>query len=188
MTHDPKSLGARCASCPIARNGNPHKPVCGIIPPNPLGIVVGDAPKKEDAEAARAFSGQTGEALADSFTKAGLGINSFIRLYAVACEPPAKKDWNHLSGAVESCRPYFVFQVKAYKHLPVLLMGKWAFQAWGGKAKATENARGFVRDMPLKETLHDERGSTGLQPETSQGMDGSGESGGEGDGGVAYED
>ena len=188
MKNDPKSIGAKCGICPLGRGGNPHKPVCAVIPVSPVGILVGDAPRKEDTEATRPFSGQTGEALAGSLSKAGLSLRTLIQINAVCCEPPTKKDWAHLGGAVEACRPAFVSQLEKYKHLPVLLMGKWAFQAWTGRAKAIDNARGFVRNVQLKGQTDDEGRSIEFPEQASRSLDGPSEGDDPGDAGTLEED
>lgn len=148
---DPTKLGARCHQCPLARDGKPVSPVFASIPKRPVGVVVLEAPSKDDATAGKALSGNVGSAFNDVLVQARLRREDLIVIPAVCCTPPTKKDWKHLQKAVDACAGAFNKQVEQHANLPVLALGQWALYAWTGRRKAIDKARGFVRDVKLRQ-------------------------------------
>lgn len=148
---DPRTLGARCDRCPLAKNGAPNRPVLGLGPDRPCGVVVVDAPSKDDAEKGRVLVGQVGSLFDQLLTRVGLARGKLFVVPAVACYPREKKDLDHLQRAVNACSPAFMAQAGKFAHLPTLALGKWALYAITGKDIAIEKARGFLRDVPWRQ-------------------------------------
>lgn len=149
----PRQLGAQCHVCPFAHNGNPRKPVVGFGPVNCVGIVIGEAPGKEESEAGRPFVGPAAQGLREALSQAGLSLDKMYRVFACMCAPQSKADVRYMQRAVDACRPAFIKQVEALETVPVLALGTWALYAWTGKRRFIDRARGFVRNVPLNKKV-----------------------------------
>lgn len=137
-----------CAKCPFAVKGlPPHSPVLGRLPLNPIGVLVGEGPGREEVEAGAPFVGTTGRQLDIELAQAGVRREQVMLLTATACLPPKGKTEAMMRAAVDACRPLFDSQRGAVVK-PALLMGAAAVRAWTGKSLTVEPSRGFIRGPP----------------------------------------
>lgn len=135
-----------CADCPFAKAGQPpHRPVCGAVPSNAIGLLVGESPGNEEVERGEPFVGATGMQLDQELLEAGLPRHKLAIVNATLCRPPIGKDENMMRRAVDCCRPAFLESIgKLPSVFPVFSMGKWAAYALTGRNKGAMGRRGFV--------------------------------------------
>jgi uracil-DNA glycosylase family 4 len=143
---DPRDLGARCKECPFAKNGAPSRPVLGEGPKNPVALLVGEGPGREEAETGRPFVGITGQQLDEELLAAGLPRTKLFIVNATCCQPTGRS-LSDFRKAVVACNPALIAQLKRLpKNIPTLAMGRWAMFALTGKDRGIALARGFIRD------------------------------------------
>lgn len=147
--HNPLSLGAGCSECPYAKNGKPVQPVMSEGPANPIGVLVGESPGREEVERGRPFVGKTGEALDEELRLAGIDRSKLLVINAICCKPKEPKKENEMREAVNCCRPAFLAQIAHLNPATIhwLVMGKWAGFAVTGKDKKLIGGRGFIRPL-----------------------------------------
>src|SRR3990167_1523158 len=101
----PQSLGAICATCPLAGVRNPGSwAVLGIRTRSQL-VIVGDVPGEVDEHAKKPFQGEPGFVIQENLKRLGIPKEEVGYTYAIACRPrsePSAKEW---SRAVVCCRP-----------------------------------------------------------------------------------
>lgn len=142
---DPIKLGADCANCPYAIDGKPVRPVFGVGPKTPKGILVGEGPGADEISSGVPFSGNTGEQLNEELVVAKLKRDSLFVVNATCCQPIDKTEGRQRL-ATNCCRPVLKAQLATLpKQTPVLAMGKWAVFGLTNKDKGVMNSRGFVR-------------------------------------------
>jgi len=142
---DPRDWGAECKACPFSNGGLPSNPVVGIGPPNPDGIIVGEAPSFEDVEQGQPFSGPTGREFEAELTAAGLDRRRFFIVNAVCCRPTERGD-KPLKQAAKCCRSALLHQLRPFEpETPTLALGKHALASLLGREKGVLAARGFIR-------------------------------------------
>lgn len=152
----PKECRPSCKDCPFAEDGKPkHIPVRGIVcedlPKNaieqvPNAVLVGEGPGHEEVRKGIPFKGKTGKELDNDLRNSKIDRRRLAIFNAMACLPPKVKTDGMLGKATKACQPFFNWQWKPYKHLPVLAMGKWAGAAINsGHAIGVDKGRGFVR-------------------------------------------
>lgn len=118
----------------------------GIGPANPIGLLVGESPGREEAEAGRPFIGPTGRQLDQELLEVGLDRSKLFIMNAVLCCPPDGKTARKLGAAIKCCAPAFAFQrAKLPKNLPTFGMGRGAAIALGFTNVSLEKGRGFIR-------------------------------------------
>src|SRR5690606_29357518 len=117
---------ADCASCPYAVRGlPPHRPVRGEVPPNPIGVLVGSAPGREEAERGRPGVGSTGIELDRVLAEAGLQRSKLAFVYAIACRAPLNAPPRSDESAAKACRGYLLHQLRRVPaDTPTLAMGR----------------------------------------------------------------
>lgn len=139
------ALGPDCERCPYAKEGQPDRPVLGEGPSNPIGILVGEGPGREEVEAGRPYVGITGRQLDDELFAVGLLREKLFIVYATMCWP-TKRGERESRLAAQCCRPALLRALKPFDpSTPTFAMGKWAVFALTGKDKGVMGARGFVR-------------------------------------------
>ncbi len=132
-------------------DGKPNRPVRGVGPDKPIGLLVGDAPSSDDSDIGSPLQGMTGQQFDDELLAVRLRRSQLFIINAVACHPVFGGKQEQMMGqAVKCCRPAFLAQIA---HLPpdihTLAMGKWADLAVSGKKRGVAKSRGFVRDNLL---------------------------------------
>ncbi len=141
-------LKANCKACPFYNREN-FKPVLPVIPQTPYGVIINDAPSREESERGEMFTGPTGDALNEEFTHAKLLRSKLVLINAIACTPTAR-NVSVMVKALHACRGMFLnYREKVEANLPVLALGAWATAAYTGKKPAVEKTRGFIRHVTL---------------------------------------
>ena len=144
-----KSYGAKCDGCPFFSK-NEFRPVLPVVPNKPYGVVIGEAPGKDDCQQGIPFIGATGEALNEELTEAGLLRAKLVLIHAICCLP-TNKNISIMGRAFHACHGVFLHFMKTIDpQLPVLTMGSWASAAFSGKRVAVERTRGFIRYVNLQ--------------------------------------
>lgn len=164
---DPRTVGTKCESCPFALNGlPPHKPVWGVGPTKPIGVICGEGPGPDEAEAGIPFVGATGRALDSELLEAGLVREKLFICNATLCFPDDTKTSRRLDTARKCCEKAFEHQVSKFREegRHFLPMGQAAARAVlrddypltpKRKPFGIEAIRGFVfGDSKVFPTLH----------------------------------
>ena len=139
-----------CANCPWAdpKTKTPrHSPVLGVFPSEPIGVLVGEGPGSEEVDKGTPFVGRTGTWLDERLQENELDRSKLVIINAQACQSVKElKSDDTMRAATKCCAPLFNSQFVAYKHLPILAMGKWGGAAANnGKPITVETGRGFIR-------------------------------------------
>lgn len=152
--------GAKCTQCPFSKEGRPVKPVFAVGPKNPIAMLVGESPSREDVDEGVPLTGNTGQELDMNLAKAGLPRGKLFIINAIACRPSEGRTEAEMRKAVNCCRPWFLEQIAHLpEDLPVLGMGRWAASQLMGKEKGVMLTRGFIRSefkLPRKNDLSSE--------------------------------
>lgn len=164
---DPRDYGARCSECPFARDGQPNKPILGEGPTNPVGIVVGEFPGRDEVDTGRPFTGPAAQVMDNILLDAGLARGRLFMVNATCCAPRSGEE-KDFRAAVAACRPALLKQLALFPETtPVLAAGKWAMVGLNGSEKkgGIAYARGFIRKewvIPhASEATGDTRGADG---------------------------
>ncbi len=140
-----------CLGCPFADSkGVPfHKPVRPQIPSShPIGVLIGEAPGRDEVAMGLPFQGRTGEELDALLASNHLPRSKLLLINAMGCmAPPSMKTEANMRAAAEHCKPWVQSMVKEYVRakVPTLAMGKWAGFVATGNAQAVGDKRGFLR-------------------------------------------
>lgn len=119
----------------------------GEGPKDPIAVLIGEGPGRDEAEEGRPFVGMTGMELDAALLKYGLLRNKLFILNATCCQPPHNKTEPQMKKAVLCCRGAFRAQMKKLDpKLPAVAMGKWAGFALTGRDRGTGNSRGFLQE------------------------------------------
>lgn len=99
-------------------------------PDNPILMILGEAPGKNEDVEGRPFVGQCGEKLDKMLAYAGLEREEVYITNAVLCRPPNNR--NPLMKEIEACRPRLLHQIKKVNPDILVVMGRMAMQALQG--------------------------------------------------------
>jgi uracil-DNA glycosylase family 4 len=118
----------------------------GEGPSNPVGILVGEGPGREEREQGRPFVGSTGKQLDQELADAGLQRGRLFLVNATCCQPPPGRTAAQLEKAVKCCRPALAAQIKAQpQSLPIFAMGSAALKGISLKEDTSlDDVRGFI--------------------------------------------
>lgn len=136
--YDPRANGALCDECPC--NGRP------VVPPAPpegdvQAIFVGMNPGSEEERRRVPFVGQSGKFFDRMLTKFDLDRSKFHVTNAWLCRH--RNDDEQLKAS-KCCAPRLQKEIEGYaKSIPVVTMGKEAFQSAFGKKAPITKSRGF---------------------------------------------
>ncbi len=120
----------------------------GEGPSNPIGVLVGEAPGRDDAEVGRPFTGMSGRQLNEELMLAGLLREKLFVVLACACRSKDKPSPADQRKAALACRSLLLSQLSKFPtQVPVFAMGKYALIGLNGvdMPGGVKNARGFVR-------------------------------------------
>ncbi len=142
-----------CEKCPFAVDGKPAcTPVKALIPEVSLAVLVTEFPADRDAVAGFPLSSGAGWALREEAERLGVRMKEVACLTATACPAPYGATPTQMTQAVKACRPKFRHEMYLARQAkvrsarqPVLLMGKYAGQAFTTHAAKTKKERGFIR-------------------------------------------
>lgn len=148
--HDKALLGKPdCANCPYAVNGQPNKPVLGVGNTNAIGLLVIEAPHKDDVDSGEPLVGLLGQQFDYILAQKGLPRERLFIISAIACRPNGDRSDANMRAAATCCKPLFLSQlVKLNPDIPILAMGKLATFILTGK-DLVFNGRGFLRPYRL---------------------------------------
>jgi hypothetical protein len=136
-----------CEHCPFARDGGPHQQVKALGPTKPLGVLVGEAPSRDDYRDGEPLSPRspTGREFDELLKEAGLDRSDLLLINAIACVPTEPRDDRQLALAATCCRPLLADRLASlHPDVPVLALGSVAQFALDGKAKSIGRNRGFI--------------------------------------------
>lgn len=152
---DPRARAKpRCRYCPFAKGGGPVLPVMGSGPLDPVGVMVGEGPGREETERGKVFTGVTGKELDRLLLHVRLQRSKLFIVNAMCCAPTMHKSESDMRKATDCCRPVLIEQLARLKSVPhILAMGKWAAYALTGSTRGIKNGRGFLREWTLEQTL-----------------------------------
>lgn len=139
-----KAAGTACAECPFAVNGRPVNFVEASIPTKVAGLVVVEAPCKEEVEKRQWFADRAGEEFTAVAETTGIDLREMAIVPAVHCSRKQPEADPEMRQAMKCCRPLFEQEAKGIV-VPVLALGKWAAMAVTGKEKAIGSIRGFYQ-------------------------------------------
>lgn len=121
--------GADCGSCPFSKDGQPHAPVFGEGPENPLWIVIGEGPGATEVRLRRPFVGETGEIVNKLLTRVGRKRSlkepsQEIWLgNATLCQPTPKSNDQDRDRAAAACSGRLKRELAQFPGKPILTLG-----------------------------------------------------------------
>lgn len=108
------------------------------------GMIVLEAPTREDVERGEALEDRAGDEFKNILRDAGIELNKMVVIHAVGCMQPRPERDADMRAALTACRKLFLdISVKLPSSLPVLVVGKWAAMQLTGKKRAIGSIRGF---------------------------------------------
>jgi DNA polymerase len=124
--------------------------------PNPLVLVVGEAPGADEDSSGRPFVGKAGQLLDKMLSSIALSRekNCFIA-NIVKCRPPQNRD--PLPGEVDACIHFLHKQISLLKPLVILSAGRVSTANLTGSNDGITRLRGIwknYRNIPLLPTFH----------------------------------
>jgi DNA polymerase len=137
-------------------------PVPGEGSDNPLVLIIGEGPGKEEDKTGRPFVGRAGQYLDKWLDAVKLGektvlnrnTNVFIA-NIIKCRPPGNRDPKQ--DEIENCRPYLEKQIDILKPRVILTISRFAVQLLLNTTSGITRLRGKVykyKDIPLVPTYH----------------------------------
>jgi DNA polymerase len=151
----------KCVKCELHKSR--HRAVPGEGSSEPLVLVVGEGPGREEDRSGLPFVGPAGKYL-DRWLAAvetgpnGTPLNRKTNVFIaniVKCRPPSNRDPQPVE--VTSCLPYLETQIALLRPRAILTVGRIALQALTGLTGGIGSGRGKVysyRDIPLVPTYH----------------------------------
>lgn len=145
-----------CRKCRLAASRS--RPVLGDGVPDPLVLVVGDAPSRDDDSVGRPFSGESG-ALLDRMLEA-IGLSRASNCHAVTmvkCAPPLGRE--PLPDESRACFGFLERQIALLRPRFILAAGRAAAQALLGSGAPISELHGVMGDfrgIPVMPVFHPE--------------------------------
>lgn len=118
---------ADCAACPLAKDGQPVRPVTAEGPANPAWIIVGMEPGSTEIALGRPFVGMSGQIVAKALGAIQRPRDEVWITNAAACWRPGASDamrWR----AAECCAPRLEAELAQFPGKPILALGATAAQ------------------------------------------------------------
>ena len=154
MMNDLVQEVAQCTSCGLHAQRTNTVPGTGAL--NPIVLVVGEGPGKDEDESGEPFVGKAGQYL-DTWLEA-IGLSRTVNCYianVVKCRPPQNRDPQ--PDEKEACMPYLLRQLDMLNPKAILCLGRIAAQQLLsseegiGKLRKKENS---YRGIPVVATYH----------------------------------
>jgi len=142
--------GAKCAECPFAVKGKAKNFVMPRVQVAARGVVVLEAPSKEDVDQQAPLEDRAGGEFKQVMLEAGLQLDAMQYVHATACSRKQPEADPEMRKALECCKPLFAASLAHLeKSTPVLAVGKWAAAQLTGKEKAIGSIRGFYGEEDI---------------------------------------
>lgn len=135
--------GADCAACPMARDGQPFKPVYGEGPANPLWIVLGMEPGGTEIATGRPFTGQSGMLVERALARRKRPRSDIWVTNSALCWRPGASDGARRTAA-RCCAPRLEKELAHTPGLPILALGATAGQTLLGDSFAITERSGTL--------------------------------------------
>jgi DNA polymerase len=145
---------AACRACPLCKTRTQTVPGTGAM--QPLVLVVGEAPGRDEDEQGLPFVGKAGQLL-DAMLKSislSRNANCFIA-NTVKCRPPENRD--PAPEEEDACFPFLERQIEALKPKAILVVGRIAMARLLGRAEGITRIHGTFfeyRGVPVMPTFH----------------------------------
>ena len=150
--------GADCASCPLARNGRPHEPVCGYGAEEPKFLVIGEGPGVNERRQGKPFVGESGQILNLALKQAGVSRDEVYVSNVTACQPLRGEGPKERLAAAKACSGRWLRELSEHPNKPVWALGGVAAQAILGEDefKITDRASTLhrARDRAVIPSIH----------------------------------
>lgn len=117
------ALASQCARCPALAAGRSCI-VEGTGPFQPLLMVIGEAPGREEDEAGSPFVGSSGKLLRASLAEFGLDRSKVFFTNAIRCRPPENRDPHQ--DELDNCRDWLRQEIEQVQPQHILCVGKTA--------------------------------------------------------------
>lgn len=139
-----------CKMCPLHKTVPPQEWVCvsGSGDYSSRGLILGEAPGKNESERGIPFVGRAGEVLDIALTKAGMARENVFVTNTVKCRPPDNRKPE--ASEEEICRQYLKRELQIIDPLAILALGNHALRASTGLWGITRYA-GLWQEVPRRQ-------------------------------------
>lgn len=139
----------KCDECPLKG----RRQVLGVGPKKPKAIIVGEGPGRQEELKGLPFVGPSGAILMRALEKSGIKRDDAWITNVTLCRPPTSGKDKALVDAVTACRPRLFAELRAID-APILLLGKYAAQAFLGNEFSITELAGTYHEIQLPEFNH----------------------------------
>lgn len=114
---------ADCGDCPFSRYGKPNLPVFSEGPEDPLFIIVGEGPGRNETLLRRPFVGASGEVVNKMLAWAGVPRRRVLLTNATLCQPPPGAADEDKTKAARHCSLRLQNELQQHPGKPILALG-----------------------------------------------------------------
>lgn len=120
---------AQCDKCPFSKYDKPNAPVFSEYPDDPLFVVIGEGPGRNEVLLKRPFVGPSGQVVNKMLKWAGVDREKVFVGNATLCQPIGAADEALKLEAAKACSARLKMELKKFPGKPVLALGGVAAKA-----------------------------------------------------------